>query len=68
MHAQMVKCMQENGPASSIDVTKSISDATQSAMVVRLENELKAQRLEQTEREQNSNRQITEQTQTITDL
>ena len=42
MHEQMVKCMRENGPAAQVDVSKSISDATQSAMVLRLENELAA--------------------------
>ena len=40
----MVKCLRENGP--SIDVSKSISDATQSAMVVRLENEIAAHRVD----------------------
>ena len=33
-------------PASAVDVSKSISVATQSALVLRLENELEAQRIE----------------------
>ena len=40
MHEQMVKCLRENGTQSQIDVSKSISDVTQAAIVVRLENEL----------------------------
>lgn len=44
MHDQMVRCLREN--SGQIDVTKSISDATQSALVVRLENEISAQRTE----------------------
>ncbi len=60
MHEQMVKCLRENGPATSIDVNKSISDATQSAMVVRLENEIAALRIEQTDREKGLHRQIEE--------
>ena len=61
MHDQMVKCLREQGPASSVDMSKSISDATQSAIVMRLENELAAQRVEQAEREQSLNRQLEEQ-------
>ena len=58
MHDQMVKCLRENGPTTSTDVSKSISDATQSAMVVRLENELAQQRAEQADRTQSLTRQI----------
>ena len=68
MHEQMVKCLRENGPSASIDVSKSISDATKSAMVLRLENEIAALRLEQTDREKSLNRQIEEQSKQIGDL
>ena len=49
----MVKCLREN--SGQIDVTKSITDATQSAVVVRLENEIAAQRVEQSDRETSLN-------------
>ena len=58
MHDQMVKCLRES--SAQIDVSKSVSDATQSAMVVRLENEISAQRVEKNERETSLNRQIEE--------
>ena len=61
MHEQMVKCLREtSNNGGQTDVSQSISDATQSALVVRLENELSAQRVEQTERESALNRQIEE--------
>ena len=58
MHDQMVKCLRES--SSQIDVSKSVTDATQSAIVVRLENEISAQLVEKNERETSLNRQIEE--------
>ena len=66
MHEQMVKCLREN--SGHLDVSKSISDATQSAMVVRLENEISAQRGEQNDREINLNRQIEEYSKSVVEL
>ena len=70
MHDQVVKCLgaPQQPPISSIDVSKSITDATKSAMVGRLENELEALRSQFAERENHLNSQIEEQRLQITDL
>ena len=67
MHDQMVKYLRDQ-QHGSVDVGKSISDATQSAMVVRLENELQEQRQEQARREKDLAGQLEAQQSQVADL
>ena len=70
MHDQMVKCLGvlQQPSFSSIDVSKSITDATQSAMVNQLERELEALRAQSAERENQLNSKIEDQREQILDL
>ena len=68
MHDQMVKYLRQNDSALTVDVTKSISEATQSAVVMRLESEIASQRLEHRQREKDLAGQIEEQNSQISDL
>ena len=68
MHDQMVKCLgvpQPQPSFSSIDVSKSITDATQSAMVNQLEKELERLKAQSTERENQLNSKIEDQEEEI---
>ena len=68
MHDQMVKCLgvpRQQSSISSVDVSKSITDATQSAMVSQLEKELQALKSSSSERENELNSKIEDQAEQI---